>query len=194
MIAVAMMPWIVALSMKANFIALLTGIGHERLNVLHRWLAYLCLLLSLIHTIPFYVQPVWEHGGLNIFQSYFGKTGSVIYGTGISTRAALLRESRLIANRYCCSCSSDCAVCTFASTTTSPLLRDLRRCTCSYLNRVPRHAFLALQQLPHFLVLPFRHSRNLAIFLRGTPLLSQLDKSLAYVSARWRGSGSHCAT
>jgi hypothetical protein len=194
MIAVAMMPWIVALSMKANFIALLTGIGHERLNVLHRWLAYLCLLLSLIHTIPFYVQPVWEHGGLNIFQSYFGKTGSVIYGTGMSTRAALLRESRLIANRYCYSCSSDCAVCTFASTTTSPLLRDLRRCTCSYLNRVPRHAFLALQQLPHFLVLPFRHSRNLAIFLCGTPLLSQLDKSLAYVSARWRGSGSHCAT
>jgi hypothetical protein len=84
MIAVAMMPWIVALSMKANFIALLTGIGHERLNVLHRWLAYLCLLLSLIHTVPFYVQPVWEHGGLGVFQSYFGGTGRVIYGTGTS--------------------------------------------------------------------------------------------------------------
>jgi predicted ferric reductase len=83
MIAVAMMPWIVALSMKANFIAMLTGIGHERLNVLHRWLAYLCLLLSLIHTVPFYVQPVWEHGGLDVFQSYFGGTGRVIYGTGM---------------------------------------------------------------------------------------------------------------
>lgn len=82
MIAVAMMPWIVALSMKANFIAMLTGIGHERLNVLHRWLAYLCLLLSLIHTVPFYVQPVWEHGGLDVFQSYFVGTGRVIYGTG----------------------------------------------------------------------------------------------------------------
>lgn len=82
MIAVAMMPWIVALSMKANFIAMLTGIGHERLNVLHRWLAYLCLLLSLIHTVPFYIQPVWEHGGLDVFESYFGGTGRVIYGTG----------------------------------------------------------------------------------------------------------------
>lgn len=82
MIAVAMMPWIVGLSMKANFISLLTGIGHERLNVLHRWLAYLCLVLSLVHTVPFYVQPVWEHGGLSVFQSYFGSSGGVIYGTG----------------------------------------------------------------------------------------------------------------
>lgn len=82
MIAVAMMPWIVALSMKANFISMLTGIGHERLNVLHRWLAYLCLLLSLVHTVPFYVQPVWEHGGIELFQSYFDTSGGVIYGTG----------------------------------------------------------------------------------------------------------------
>lgn len=90
MIAVAMMPWIVALSMKANFIAMLTGIGHERLNVLHRWLAYLCLLLSLIHTVPFYIQPVWEHGGLDVFESYFGGTGRVIYGTGIAALVPLI--------------------------------------------------------------------------------------------------------
>lgn len=82
MIAVAMIPWIVGLSMKANFIAMLTGIGHERLNVLHRWLAYLCLLMSLIHTVPFYVQPVWEDGGMEVFQAYFSSTGGVIYGTG----------------------------------------------------------------------------------------------------------------
>lgn len=82
MIAVAMLPWIVGLSMKANFIAILTGIGHERLNVLHRWLAYLCLLMSLIHTVPFYVQPVWEDGGMEVFQSYFSSTGGMIYGTG----------------------------------------------------------------------------------------------------------------
>lgn len=82
MLAVALMPWIVSLSMKANFISMMTGIGHERLNVLHRWLAYICLLLSLIHTIPFYVQPVWDGGGLSVYRSYFTGTGVIIYGTG----------------------------------------------------------------------------------------------------------------
>ncbi|KAK4964635.1 hypothetical protein LTR66_012252, partial [Elasticomyces elasticus] len=90
MIAVAMMPWIVALSMKANFITLLTGIGHERLNILHRWLAYICLLLSLVHTIPFYVTPAWDQGGLNTFKSYFSGSGTYIYGTGIAALTPLI--------------------------------------------------------------------------------------------------------
>ncbi|QIX00542.1 hypothetical protein AMS68_006059 [Peltaster fructicola] len=84
MIAVAMMPWIVALSMKANFISMMTGIGHERLNVCHRWLAWLFLLMSLIHTIPFYIQPVWDQGGLLVFNAYFSQSGIAIYGTGIA--------------------------------------------------------------------------------------------------------------
>ena len=83
MIAVAMMPWIIALSTKANFITLMTGIGPERLNVLHRWAAYICLLLSLIHTIPFYITPVWDQGGLQTFKNFF--TGQYyIYGTGLA--------------------------------------------------------------------------------------------------------------
>jgi len=84
MIAVAMMPWIVGLSMKANIISYLTGIGHERLSVLHRWMAYLCLLLSLIHTIPFYITPIWDQGGLKVFRQYFPGNGVYIYGTGKS--------------------------------------------------------------------------------------------------------------
>lgn len=89
MIAVAMMPWIVALSMKTNLVSLLTGIGHERLNVLHRWGGYLCLLLSLVHTVPFYITPLWDEGGLNTFKSYF--TGEYyIYGTGIAALVPLL--------------------------------------------------------------------------------------------------------
>lgn len=89
MMAVAMMPWIVALSMKTNLVSLLTGIGHERLNVLHRWGGYLCLLLSLIHTVPFYITPLWDEGGLTTFKSYF--TGNYyIYGTGIAALVPLL--------------------------------------------------------------------------------------------------------
>jgi len=83
MIAVSMVPWIVALSTKANFITLLTGIGHERLNVLHRWAGYLCLLLSLVHIIPFYITPIWSDGALPIFQPYF-PTNMYIYGSGVA--------------------------------------------------------------------------------------------------------------
>lgn len=84
MLAVAMLPWIVGLSMKANFITMMTGIGHERLNVLHRWLAYIFLLLSLIHTVPFYIQPIYDHEGSLIFHALFRQQGFYIYGTGMS--------------------------------------------------------------------------------------------------------------
>ncbi|KAI9817529.1 MAG: hypothetical protein M1827_001139 [Pycnora praestabilis] len=89
MIAVAMMPWIIGLSTKANLITMLTGIGHERLNVLHRWGGYICMFLSLVHTIPFYMQPVWDQGGMRIFKNYFGGA-SVIYGTGIASLVPLI--------------------------------------------------------------------------------------------------------
>ncbi|KAI9838998.1 MAG: hypothetical protein M1819_004206 [Sarea resinae] len=89
MIAVAMMPWIIATSMKANLISLLTGIGHERLNVLHRWGGYICLFLSLIHMIPFYVQPVWKDNGMLIFRPLFSN-GVIVYGTGIASIVPLM--------------------------------------------------------------------------------------------------------
>ena len=88
MIAVAMMPWIIATSMKANFITFMTGIGPERLNVLHRWAAYICLFLSLVHTIPFYVTPVWDESALVTFKKLF--TGYYIYGTGLAALIPLV--------------------------------------------------------------------------------------------------------
>ncbi|KAI9163179.1 Ferric/cupric reductase transmembrane component [Paramyrothecium foliicola] len=84
MIAVALTPWIIATSMKTNVVSFIIGIGPERLNVFHRWLAYLCLFLSLIHTIPFYIQPVWDDGGMEVFQRLFAGGSGLIYGTGIA--------------------------------------------------------------------------------------------------------------
>ncbi|KAF1991531.1 hypothetical protein K402DRAFT_346269 [Aulographum hederae CBS 113979] len=84
MLAVAMMPWIIAMSMKANFVSLLTGIGPERLNVLHRYGAYLCLFLSLVHMIPFYIAPMHDQRGYDIYKTYFDTQGLYIYGTGIA--------------------------------------------------------------------------------------------------------------
>lgn len=88
MIAVAMMPWVIALSMKANAITWMTGIGPERLNVLHRWGAYIMLFLSLVHTIPFYVTPVWDQGGLHAFKTFFNQP-YYIYGTGVAALVPL---------------------------------------------------------------------------------------------------------
>jgi hypothetical protein len=62
LMAVALTPVIVALSGKYNVITLVTGISHERLNVLHRYVAYICLGLSIVHTVPFIVQPLQEGG------------------------------------------------------------------------------------------------------------------------------------
>lgn len=84
MISIAMTPWIVATSMKANLISMITGIGHERLGVFHRWGGYLCLFLALVHTIPFYVQPVWDDNGMSVFYKLFPPGSGIIYGSGIA--------------------------------------------------------------------------------------------------------------
>ncbi|KAL3301180.1 Fre1p and Fre2p [Colletotrichum asianum] len=90
MIAVALTPWIVVTSMKANIMSMLIGIGPERLNVFHRWAGYLCLFLSLVHTVPFYIQPVWDDGGMEVFSRLFAGGSGVIYGTGIACLVPLV--------------------------------------------------------------------------------------------------------
>jgi hypothetical protein len=44
-------PIVIALASKANITTLLTGIGHEKLNVVHRWISF---GLAWVHTIPFF--------------------------------------------------------------------------------------------------------------------------------------------
>ncbi|MCJ1448248.1 MAG: hypothetical protein MMC23_008762 [Stictis urceolatum] len=89
MLAVAMIPWIVAMSMKANLVSLVTGIGHERLNVLHRWAGYICMALSIVHTVPFYITPVWDHGALGAFKNLF-RGQPYVYGTGVAALVPLV--------------------------------------------------------------------------------------------------------
>jgi predicted ferric reductase len=90
MMAVALTPWIIATSMKANILTWLIGIGPERLNVFHRWMGYLCLFLSLVHTVPFYIQPVWDDNGMEVFQRLFEGGSGYIYGTGIACLVPLV--------------------------------------------------------------------------------------------------------
>ena len=87
MLSVAMIPWIIALSMKANLVSLVTGIGHERLGVYHRWAGYICLALAIVHTVPFYVTPVWDEGYQGFLHYFRGPF--YIYGTGVAALAPL---------------------------------------------------------------------------------------------------------
>ncbi|CAG7932536.1 unnamed protein product [Penicillium olsonii] len=89
MLAVAMIPWIVALSTKANFITMMTGLGPERLNGLHRWSAYICLFLSLVHMVPFYITPIWTEGALVNYRLGI-PPHAYVYGTGIAALVPLL--------------------------------------------------------------------------------------------------------
>lgn len=75
LMAVALTPIIVALSGKVNIVTLLTGIGYEKLNVIHRWAAWICFGLSVVHTIPFIVVPLKE-GGLAVLHEQFYSKGA----------------------------------------------------------------------------------------------------------------------
>jgi len=89
MMSVALVPWITALSSKANIISFLTGIGHERLIVLHRWTAYLCIILAIIHAVPFWYQSTQDPQGFAKFKLYFNQQ-YYIFTTGISALCPLL--------------------------------------------------------------------------------------------------------
>lgn len=63
MMAVALTPPIFALPGKVNPVTYITGISHEKLNVLHRYISYLMFILAIIHTVPFIVAPLQDSKG-----------------------------------------------------------------------------------------------------------------------------------
>lgn len=81
--ATALVPWIYALASKGNIITYLTQISHEKLNVLHRWTARLCLVLSVVHTLPFFIQAMHEG---NVHSTFY--TG-IVNISGVLALAAL---------------------------------------------------------------------------------------------------------
>lgn len=75
LMAVALTPLLIALSGKANIITLLTGIGHEKLNIIHRWVGWMTFVLSVAHTVPFIVAPLRD-GGYAALHKQFYKHGA----------------------------------------------------------------------------------------------------------------------
>jgi hypothetical protein len=50
-----------ATASKTNWITLITGASHEKIQVFHRWTAYAFFLLALMHTFPFIVYHIRWH-------------------------------------------------------------------------------------------------------------------------------------
>ncbi|GAB7338565.1 hypothetical protein MBLNU457_5308t1 [Dothideomycetes sp. NU457] len=69
--ATALTPVMVALGGKHNFITLLTGISHEKLNIFHRWGGYIYMFLALIHTIPFFVAALVDGGAARLAYQFY---------------------------------------------------------------------------------------------------------------------------
>jgi predicted ferric reductase len=96
--ALGLLPFVMLLASKANYISLLTGISHEKLQVFHRWTSWMMFLLALVHTFPFIVVHVWKGDMMLQWRM------SVVYWTGV---AALIPQAYLnimsigyIRNRY----------------------------------------------------------------------------------------------
>ena len=193
MLAVAMIPWIDALAMKANFISILTGIGHERLNVLHRWAAYICLVLSLIHTIPFYITPIWDKGGYAVFKSFFANQHFYVYGTGMYI---MQTWQRLLADNYrCCGFGTiDIPLRALSATAEKKILRALRCDPCAGIDPLTGNAVLALPQLSNLLELSLGDYGDLVDLIPCSIVLPQLDESFPNVILHWRGSSSYIAS
>ncbi|PLB50616.1 hypothetical protein P170DRAFT_354402 [Aspergillus steynii IBT 23096] len=96
--ALALLPFVLALSTKANLISALTGVSHERLQVFHHWTSYAMFVLALIHTFPFIIFHIWKGDMVKQYNT------SIAYWTGV---VALIFQTYLtlmslpsIRNRY----------------------------------------------------------------------------------------------
>lgn len=83
-LAVAQMPLLILLAGKNNLIGFVTGVSYERLNVLHRWVSRMLLLLATLHVG--YQNYGWNEYGLMQME---WSTDSCP-PTGIATYAILL--------------------------------------------------------------------------------------------------------
>ncbi|KAH7413274.1 hypothetical protein BKA64DRAFT_740978 [Cadophora sp. MPI-SDFR-AT-0126] len=70
--SVECVPFLVALAGKANIISLLTGISYERLNVFHRFGAWVAFGLTWCHAIPFFWISFIDGGFENVKVRFFG--------------------------------------------------------------------------------------------------------------------------
>ncbi|KAK7449781.1 hypothetical protein VKT23_013257 [Stygiomarasmius scandens] len=57
-ISIGIVPFVIAFSTKVNWVGMLTGTSHEKLQVFHRWSASIMYITSLVHTFVFIVMSI----------------------------------------------------------------------------------------------------------------------------------------
>ncbi|KAF2873264.1 ferric reductase like transmembrane component-domain-containing protein [Massariosphaeria phaeospora] len=80
MIISALNPLVVVLAGKVNLITWMTGVGYEKLNVYHRYVAYIIFCLGTIHTVPHFVAPV-QDGGWSMLNKLYANEARELSGT-----------------------------------------------------------------------------------------------------------------
>lgn len=83
-LAIAQVPLLILLAGKNNLISFVTGVSYERLNVLHRWVSRMLLLLATLHMG--YQNYGWDQYGLRQLEW----STDTCPPTGIATYAILL--------------------------------------------------------------------------------------------------------
>lgn len=77
-LALGALPFVVLFAAKANLVAALAGVSHEKLMVFHLWLAWAVFALALLHTFPFVVYNETKHMSAEMWDTmWFYWTGVV---------------------------------------------------------------------------------------------------------------------
>jgi hypothetical protein len=66
MLISALLPVCMALAGKVNIVTLLTGISYAKLNIWHRFVAFVIYALTIVHMVPHLIAPVREGGLLEL--------------------------------------------------------------------------------------------------------------------------------
>ncbi|TVY80331.1 Ferric/cupric reductase transmembrane component [Lachnellula suecica] len=56
--SLGLLPFVMIASSKVNWITVLTGISHEKLQIFHRWTSWMMFILALVHTFPFIIVHI----------------------------------------------------------------------------------------------------------------------------------------
>lgn len=86
LMCMGMTPFLYILSGKTNFISQITGVSYEKINIFHQGLGWGSLFLSLVHTIPFLVQPLREGGTARLSEKYHSNE---LYKNGVPAQVVL---------------------------------------------------------------------------------------------------------
>jgi Ferric reductase like transmembrane component len=73
LLAFACIPLFIALTGKVDLVTMLTGISHEKLDVLHQWVACFGFGLSIAHMIPFLVASYQDEGYARVKSEFYAK-------------------------------------------------------------------------------------------------------------------------